>query len=129
MCNVVHYGLSSIVEYGTTIYVVNCVTFLCISPSCTLGVTTYPQKKKKKTNPGTHHIKYHFWPMTPSCVVSQYVLGSLGDSHYFLFRMLLSYDMNKVYLGSRFPKVYQCIIGIIVFRRFASFSMVNVVVL
>ena len=126
MYNVVHYGLSSIVEYGTTNYVINCATFLCIRPSCTLGVSTYPQKEKKK--PGTHHIKYHFCPMTPSCVVSQYALGSLGDSHYFLLRMLLSYDMNQVYFGSGFPKVYQCIIGIIYFRGFASFSMVNVVV-
>jgi hypothetical protein len=86
-------------------------------------------EKEKKNKPGTHHIKYHFCPMTPSCVVSQYVLGSLGDSRYFLFRMLLSYDMNKVYFGSGFPKVYQCSIGIIFFRGFASFSMVNVVVL
>ena len=126
MYNVVHYGLSSIVEYGTTIYVVNCVTFLCIRPSCTLGVSRYSQKEKKKKKTVTHHIKYH---MTPSCVVSQYVLGSLGDSHYFLLRMSLSYDMNQVYFGSGFPKVYQCIIGIIYFRGFASFSMVNVVVL
>jgi hypothetical protein len=60
MCNVVHYGLSSIVEYGTTIYVVNCVTFLCISPSCTLGVSTYPQKKKYK--PGHSPYKVPFLP-------------------------------------------------------------------
>jgi hypothetical protein len=43
--------------------------------------------------------------MTPSCVVSQYVLGSLGDPHYFLLRMLLSYDMNQVYFGSGVPKI------------------------
>ena len=57
MYNVVHYGLSSIVEYGTTIcmYVVNCATFLCIRPSCTLGVSTYPQKEKK--NPGQSPYK------------------------------------------------------------------------
>jgi hypothetical protein len=70
----------------------------CISLSCTLGVSKYPQKKKKKTNPSTHHIQYHFCSMRLSCVVSQYLLGSLGDSHYFLLRMLLSYDMNQVYL-------------------------------
>ena len=28
MYNVVHYGLWPIVEYGTTVYVVDCVTFL-----------------------------------------------------------------------------------------------------
>jgi hypothetical protein len=89
----------------------------------------YISSEREKKQPGTHHIKYHFCPMTPSCVVSQYALGSLGDSHYFLLRMLLSYDMNQVYFGSGFPKVYQCIIGIIYFRGFASFSMVNVVVL
>jgi hypothetical protein len=42
MYNVVHYGLSSIVEYGIS----NLVN-QCIRPSCTLGVSTYPQKKKK----------------------------------------------------------------------------------
>jgi hypothetical protein len=66
----------------------------CIRPSCTLGVSTYPQKKKEKI----HYIKYHFFSMRFSCVVSQYVLFNLGDSHYFLQRMLLSYDMNQVCL-------------------------------
>jgi hypothetical protein len=70
----------------------------CIRPSCTLGVTTYPQKKEKKTKPGTLHIKYHLCSIRLSCVVSQNVLGSLGDPHYFLLRMLLSYDKNQVYL-------------------------------
>jgi hypothetical protein len=89
----------------------------------------YISSEREKKQPGIHHIKYHFFPMTPSCVVSKYALGSPGDSHYFLFRMLLSYDMNQVYFGSGFPKVYQCIIGIIYFGGFASFSMVNVVCL
>ena len=60
MYNVVHYGLSSIVEYGTTIYAVNCVTFLCIRPSCTLGVSTYPQKEKKKNKTGYSPYKVPF---------------------------------------------------------------------
>ena len=43
-------GLSSIVEYGTTISVVDCVKFSvlvnqCVKSSCNLGGTTYPQKK------------------------------------------------------------------------------------
>jgi hypothetical protein len=61
-------------------------------------------EREKETKPSTHNIKYNFCPMTPSCVVSQYLLGGLGDSHYFLLRMLLSYDMNQVYFGSGFPK-------------------------
>jgi hypothetical protein len=36
--------------------------------------------------------------MRLSCVVSQYLLGNLGDAHYFLLRMLLSYDMKQVCL-------------------------------
>ena len=64
----------------------------CIRPSCTLGVSTYPQKKKKKPNP----IKYHFCSMRLSFVVSQYVLCTLGDSHYCLLRMLFPYDMNQI---------------------------------
>jgi hypothetical protein len=36
--------------------------------------------------------------MRLSCVVSQYLLVNLGDPHYFLQRMLLSYDMNQVCL-------------------------------
>jgi hypothetical protein len=53
----------------------------CIRPSCTLGVSTYPQKKKKKQ---IHYIKYHLFSMKLSCVVSQYLLGNLGDPHDFL---------------------------------------------
>jgi hypothetical protein len=68
------------------------------------GLYISSEKEKNTTNPGTHHIKYHFFHMTPSCVVSQYALGSLGDPHYFLLRMLLSYDMNQVYFGSGVPK-------------------------
>ena len=36
--------------------------------------------------------------MRLSFVVSQYLLGTLGDSPYFLLRMLLSYDMNQVFI-------------------------------
>jgi hypothetical protein len=48
----------------------------CFSHSCTLGGATYHEEK----HPGTHHIKCHFCSMRLSCVVSQYLLGSLGDS-------------------------------------------------
>jgi hypothetical protein len=49
---VVQCGLSSIVEYGTTISVLDCVKFSvlvnqCVRPSCSLGGYTYPQKKTK----------------------------------------------------------------------------------
>jgi hypothetical protein len=48
---VVQCGLSSIVEDGTTISVVDCVKFSvlvnqCIRPSCSLRGSTYPQKNK-----------------------------------------------------------------------------------
>jgi hypothetical protein len=50
--------LSSIVEYCTTISVVDCVKFSVlvnqfVRPSCSLGGSTYPKKNPK---PGTHHI-------------------------------------------------------------------------
>ena len=70
----------------------------CIRPSFTLGVSTYPQKKKKNQ---THYIKYHFFSMRLNCVVSQYSLGNLGDPHDLLYRMLLSYDMyGSLVVGS-----------------------------
>ena len=75
---VVLYGLSSIVEYGTTISVVDCVKFSVlvnhgVRPSCSLGGALHILKKRK---PGMHHIMYHF--------CSRYLLGTLGNSHYFL---------------------------------------------
>jgi len=47
---------SSIVEYGTTISVVDCVKFSVlvnhgVRPSCSLGGSTYPQKKKAGHSP------------------------------------------------------------------------------
>jgi hypothetical protein len=94
---VIQCGRSSIVEYGTTVSVVDCVKFSvlvnqCVMPSCSLGGSTYPQKKKM---PGTHHIMYHFCSTRLGFVVSRYLLGTLGDSHYFLLLMLLSYDMDQ----------------------------------
>ena len=65
----------------------------CVRLSCTLGGSAYPQEK-----PDTHHIKYHFCSMRLSFVVSQYLLCTLWDSHYFLLRMLLPYDMNQLYM-------------------------------
>jgi hypothetical protein len=96
---VVQCGLSSIVEYGTAISVVDCVQLSvsvnkCVRPSCTLGGSTYHEEK----NPGTHPIKYHFCSMRLSFVVSQYVLCTLGNSHYCILRMLLPCAMNKVYM-------------------------------
>jgi hypothetical protein len=94
---IVQCGLSSIVEYGTAISVVDCVQLSAsvnkgVRPSCTLGSSTY----KKKT--GTHHIKYQFCSMRLSFVVSQYLLCTLGDIHYCLLRMMLPYDMKMVYM-------------------------------
>ena len=86
---VVQCGLSSVCEDGTMISVVDCVKFSvlvnkCVRPSCRLGGSTYPQKKKKQTKPGTCHIMYHFCSMRLGFVVSRYLLGTLGDLHYFL---------------------------------------------
>ena len=96
---VVQCYLSSIVEYGAMNYVVDCITFSvyvnkCFRPSCSLGGSTYPQIK----SPDTHHIKYNFCSMRLSFVVTQYLLCTLGDSHYFLLLMLLPYDMNQLYM-------------------------------
>ena len=90
MYTVVQCGLSSIVEYGTAISVVDCVTFSvlvnkCVRPSCSLGGSTYPPKNKKQNQrPATHYIMYHFCSMRLGFVVSRYLLDTLGDSHYFL---------------------------------------------
>ena len=95
---VVQCGLSSIVEYGATIYVVDCVKCFvlvnkCVRPSWTLGGSAYPQQ-----NPDTHHIKYNFCSMRLSFVVSQYALCTLWDSQYCRLRMLLPYDLNQLYI-------------------------------
>ena len=58
------------------------------------GLYLSSEKEKKQT----HSIMYHFFSMRLSCFFSQYVLGNLWDPHYFLLRMLLSYDMNQVCL-------------------------------
>ena len=60
---VVQCGLSSIVEYGTTVSFVDCVQFSvyvnqCVRSSCSLGDFAYPKKK-----PDTHHIMYHVCSM------------------------------------------------------------------
>ena len=52
----VHCRLSSIVEYGTMISVVDCVKCSvlvnhCVRPSCSLGGSTYPQKNKAVHSP------------------------------------------------------------------------------
>ena len=72
---VVHCGMSSIVEYGYKISVVDCVQFSvqvnqCVRPPCTLGGSTYPKKAY------TLHIMYHFCPMRLGFVVSRYLLTS-----------------------------------------------------
>ena len=73
---VVQCGLSSIVEYGTTLSVIDCVKFSvlvnqCVRPSCSLGSSTYPQKKTKP------HIMDRFCSMRLGFVVSRYLLRTL----------------------------------------------------
>ena len=77
------------VNCRTVWFVVNCCMryndFYCrlrkmCRPSRTFGGSTYSEKQ----NPDTHHMMYHFCSMKLGFVVSWYLLGSLGDSH-FLF--------------------------------------------
>jgi hypothetical protein len=58
---------------------------------------------------------YHFCSMRLGFVGLRYLLGTIGDSHYFLQRMFL--DMNQVYIVS--PKGHKGIIGIIYLRGLA----------
>jgi predicted DNA-binding protein (MmcQ/YjbR family) len=61
-----------------------CLSELLCQALMYLRVSIYPQK-----NPGTHHIKYQFCSMRLNFAVSQYVLCTLVDSNYSLYRMLL----------------------------------------
>ena len=71
---------------------VDCVKFSvlvnkCVRPSCSLGGSTYPKKtnnKKQQNKARDSPYKYHFCSMRLGFVVSRYLLGTLGDSHYFL---------------------------------------------
>ena len=68
-------GLSSIVEYGTTISVVDCVKFSvlvnqCVSPSCSLGGSTYPQKNKAGHSP--HNVSFLFYE-TWFCCLTRFI--------------------------------------------------------
>jgi hypothetical protein len=75
------------VHCRTVWFVVNCCIryndFFCrlgkmCRPSCTFGGSTYPEKRK----PDTHHMIYHFCSTKLGFVVSRYVSGTLGKSHY-----------------------------------------------
>jgi hypothetical protein len=90
--------LSSTVEYVAKNYVVDCVKkkFKWISVS---GLhVLWGALHIAKITPDTHHIKYHFCSMRFSFVLTQYVLCTVGDSHYFLLRMFLPYDMIQLYM-------------------------------
>ena len=58
-------GLSSIVEYGTTISVVDCVKFSvlvnqCVGPACSLGGSFfYPKKNKAGHSP--YNVSFLFY--------------------------------------------------------------------
>ena len=96
---VVQCGLSSIVEYDTTISVVDCVKKFvlvnqCVRLSCSLEGSTYP-KKKNKAGYSPYNVSFLFHETWFCCL--RYLLGTLGDSHHFLWLMLLSYDMNRGY--------------------------------
>jgi hypothetical protein len=64
---------SSIVEYGTTVSVVDCVKFSalvnqCVMPSCSLGGSTYPQKEKKKAGHSPYNVSYLFYETWFCCL-------------------------------------------------------------
>jgi hypothetical protein len=80
---VVQFVLSTIVEYGTTISVVDCVKFSVlvnqyVRSSCSLGGSTCPQKNK--AGHSTYNVSFLFY----ETIVSRYLLDTLGDSHYFI---------------------------------------------
>ena len=116
---------------------VDCVKFSalvnkCVRPSCTcsLGGSTYPQRKKnKQTKLGTRHIMYHFCSMRLGFVVSRYLLGTFRGLTLFSITNVVVLIWTRYIYGSGSPKVHKGIIGIIYLRGLASFSMVNVVVL
>ena len=65
-------GLSSIVEYGTTMFVVDCVKFSilvnqCVRPSCSLGGSTYP-KKKHKAGHSPNNVSFLFYETWFCCL-------------------------------------------------------------
>ena len=72
---VVQCCLSSIVEYGTTISVVDCVKFSVlvnhgVRPSCSLGGSTYPQKNKKqnKARDSLYNVSFLFYETWFCCL-------------------------------------------------------------
>jgi hypothetical protein len=72
---VVQCGLSSIVEYATTICAVDCVKY------SGLNVLSGALQRQR---PDTKHMMYHFCSLKLGFVVSRYLLDTLGDSHYIL---------------------------------------------
>jgi hypothetical protein len=71
---------SSIVEYGTTISVVDCVKFSVlvnhgVRPSCSLGGSTYPQKKKARHSP--YNVSFLFYETWFCCltIFIRYFMG------------------------------------------------------
>ena len=69
---VVQSGLSSIVEYGTAISVVDCVKFSvlanqCVKPSCSFGGSTYPQKNNKAGH-SPYNVSFLFYETWFCCL-------------------------------------------------------------
>ena len=127
---VVHWGLSSIVEYGTTISVVGCVKFSvlmnqCVRPSCGLEGSTYPQKNKAGHSP--YNVSFLFYE-TWFCCLTIFIRYFRGLALLSITNVVLWYEPG-IYGSQWVPKVRQGIIGIIYLRGITLFSMVNVLVL
>ena len=58
-------GLSSIVEYGTTISVVDCVKFSVLVNQCRVFMwfrgSTYPQQQKNKAGHSPYNVSFMFY--------------------------------------------------------------------
>ena len=98
---VVQCGLSSIVEYGTTTSVVDCLKFpvlvnQCVRPSYSLGgsTLTYPQKNKARHSP--YNVSFFFYE-TWFCCLTIFIR---------YFRGLTLFSITKVVVLWYEPGIY-----------------------
>ena len=125
-CTLSQCGLSSIVEYGTTTSVVDCLKFpvlvnQCVRPSYSLrgSTLTYPQKNKARHSP--YNVSFFFYE-TWFCFLTIFIRYFRGLTLFSITNVVVLWYEPGMF-GSGFPKVYQCIIAIIYLRGIASFSI------
>jgi hypothetical protein len=108
----------------TVFYLNEFKIFKCFRPSCSLGVSTYPQKNLGHSPYKVPFLFYETW----FCCHTICIMYSRGLTLFYITNVIALWYEPVIY-GSGSPKVHQGIIGIIYFRGLTSFSMVNVVVL